>query len=764
MGEKRKNALFFFGSDIDKMAGEGYTLCIKKIRRMSVFMNKNMKRAFTITELVIVIAVVAILAAVLIPTFSNLIEKANVSNDTVLVRNLNEALIIAETTEGKPQTMHDALTAVAEQGYTVEKLTPRSTGHILWEQTSNRFALVKDNEIVFGDDSTKAEIGYTYWKITSDLEEVSTGKYSYYLADEVDESALTAALSVSTGVDVGNNSNIAINYANNEASATAQNVIFRTNGGSLTVNGSKDTVSHYGSLVTADVQAVANNSYHEYGTVLGNIKVEQGRVVLESSSEVATVVVTTASESLTGTTLDKVVKIEDKSGSNTTVAATNETVAGSLTTVVTGTENVTTTVVSEEDLNMFAGGLGTEASPYLIETAKHLTNINKIGSANYLVTSDITVESSDLVMGAEITCVIKTLQGSVLDGGNHTIRVNAEDIAFVESFIRGSTIKNVDFQLKNSCVAFYGYIDILFENVDVYGTAQFDNNNGVYIVYACYNVTLNNCHSYVDITAGGANDNYNAVFVGFAWVRATQPLNLTFNDCTNEGTFVGGVSTMFIGNVPNAEGKVTLTVNNCENNGLIQYTCQDGKWEYNHFIGTQLTDKVTLIKDGTTFVGAEIVNSSVEVGVKGAFMYGPSDATLALKENGDGTFTIKPSAQQTVQYYEVTLSLYATWESGSMVVRLTERIDANGQNDLITTIMNLQFVDLQYLEGKEYTITDLSAEQSYGSMNKMVVVDGVSYYLMDVEGCTLNGLVRSASTITVSAYDTNGKLVASASL
>ena len=40
---------------------------------------KKAKRGFTITELVIVIAVIAILAAVLIPTFSNVIQRANES-------------------------------------------------------------------------------------------------------------------------------------------------------------------------------------------------------------------------------------------------------------------------------------------------------------------------------------------------------------------------------------------------------------------------------------------------------------------------------------------------------------------------------------------------------------------------------------------------------------------------------------------------------------------------------------------------------------
>lgn len=40
-------------------------------------LNKTNKKGFTIVELVIVIAVIAILAAVLIPTFSNLVTKAN---------------------------------------------------------------------------------------------------------------------------------------------------------------------------------------------------------------------------------------------------------------------------------------------------------------------------------------------------------------------------------------------------------------------------------------------------------------------------------------------------------------------------------------------------------------------------------------------------------------------------------------------------------------------------------------------------------------
>ena len=56
---------------------------------------KKQKKGFTIVELVIVIAVIAILSAVLIPTFAGLIKKANISADHTLVRNLNTSLAIS---------------------------------------------------------------------------------------------------------------------------------------------------------------------------------------------------------------------------------------------------------------------------------------------------------------------------------------------------------------------------------------------------------------------------------------------------------------------------------------------------------------------------------------------------------------------------------------------------------------------------------------------------------------------------------------------
>lgn len=59
-------------------------------------MKKLNKKGFTIVELVIVIAVIAILAAVLIPTFSGVVEKAN---ESAAEQNAQSALKIALTAQ-----------------------------------------------------------------------------------------------------------------------------------------------------------------------------------------------------------------------------------------------------------------------------------------------------------------------------------------------------------------------------------------------------------------------------------------------------------------------------------------------------------------------------------------------------------------------------------------------------------------------------------------------------------------------------------------
>ncbi len=243
-------------------------------------MKKTNKKGFTIVELVVVIAVVAILAAVLIPTFVSVVNKANVSNDTALVRNINVTIAAEEITDGKPATMQEALKAAENGGFDITKLTPRSGNDIVWDSENNRFALVNDKEVVFGEDSSKTVYNGNkekLWKITS-ADKLSEN-YSNYISGKKAVETLT----VKTGIDVGNANVGAINYT---GKGSAQTAIIRTNNGEtkLEINAANDTVKHYGTVGEVNVLAVdKNNSYHEFGSAR-TLTVTSGHIVLESGS------------------------------------------------------------------------------------------------------------------------------------------------------------------------------------------------------------------------------------------------------------------------------------------------------------------------------------------------------------------------------------------------------------------------------------------------------------------------------------------------
>ena len=63
-------------------------------------MKRNNKKGFTIVELVIVIAVIAILSAVLIPTFSGIITSANESRALQEAQNAYKNALITELADG----------------------------------------------------------------------------------------------------------------------------------------------------------------------------------------------------------------------------------------------------------------------------------------------------------------------------------------------------------------------------------------------------------------------------------------------------------------------------------------------------------------------------------------------------------------------------------------------------------------------------------------------------------------------------------------
>ena len=186
---------------------------------------KTNKKGFTIVELVIVIAVIAILAAVLIPTFSSLVKTAQTSSDISLVKNLNTSLTTSEILDGKNVTFTDALNDVKEDGYNVTKLTPtNSDNDILWHEESNRFVLrIKDKYESCGSgvvvDESKL---YKLWKIYNEVEELESDPvYSiYWNADE----SLPEGKKLSVGFDAGTTKNVSeVTYENTTSEAKRSN-------------------------------------------------------------------------------------------------------------------------------------------------------------------------------------------------------------------------------------------------------------------------------------------------------------------------------------------------------------------------------------------------------------------------------------------------------------------------------------------------------------------------------------------------------------
>lgn len=296
--------------------------------------NSIKKRGFTIVELIIVIAVIAILAAVLIPTFSSLINKSLVAADESLVRNLNEALAMDVTNPHK--TMSQALEATKANGFDVSKINARASTdgekhEILWDSLNDCFVYRKGDDINYIPKSNvngNAD-GVQLWHIANDG--TLSDKYSNYLA----AGTYAAKLDIKTGLDVGEVSGITtINYSN--PTNNKQNVTIVTNSASTSLNingyvaadGTGDTIVHYGYAGGINVIKCATASYHEYGTV-AYITATQGRVVAESGAIVKLAVVNDGNAYLqeNGGSIEQkyATSAEVKTGSATTAKNNNKT-------------------------------------------------------------------------------------------------------------------------------------------------------------------------------------------------------------------------------------------------------------------------------------------------------------------------------------------------------------------------------------------------------------------------------------------------------
>ena len=221
-------------------------------------MKKTKKKGFTVVELVIVIAVIAILAAILIPTFVSLVRKADTAADIQTVRNLNMIIVAEGADKGGIKTAHDAIIAASENGYDVTHVTPTEDGRtIVWDGGNSRFALLDEEgkEVYPKDDKTgtpKANL----FVVSNTYPADGFNGYGVYLTKDCTLTEIEAT----TGVDVGYNTEIVkVTYSGTDE------VIIRTDAELCTFNMTSGTVNHYGVALNA---VVSGGTYNCFATLM----------------------------------------------------------------------------------------------------------------------------------------------------------------------------------------------------------------------------------------------------------------------------------------------------------------------------------------------------------------------------------------------------------------------------------------------------------------------------------------------------------------
>ncbi len=122
--------------------------------------SKKIKKGFTLVELVIVIAVIAVLSAVLIPVFGNVISNAKVAKAKADVRNINEKIVLRSLDDGRSSYSADEIKQILEDLGFDRASSP--DGYSLWYDASVNNLRLLENKTAFRTASRTASISGNY--------------------------------------------------------------------------------------------------------------------------------------------------------------------------------------------------------------------------------------------------------------------------------------------------------------------------------------------------------------------------------------------------------------------------------------------------------------------------------------------------------------------------------------------------------------------------------------------------------------------------
>lgn len=219
------------------------------------------KKAFTVVELVIVIAIIAILAAVLIPTFASIIKKANQSADIQAARNMNTHLAAANVT-GDIQSILDVYDLFEESGYKVDSYSSLVSGtSYYYDKGYNQILYVDDatGKVLFPDEhKDETSAGREWFSLNMTIDAKAPETYTY-----TEGSEMTAT--VTDGAEYA----FVVEQYNKATSGTTLNLTINgtidLKGAALAIKATKGAVTITGTN-NAVIKNVTSNKFYETST------------------------------------------------------------------------------------------------------------------------------------------------------------------------------------------------------------------------------------------------------------------------------------------------------------------------------------------------------------------------------------------------------------------------------------------------------------------------------------------------------------------
>ena len=504
-------------------------------------MKNSNKKGFTIVELVIVIAVIAILAAVLIPTFSGIVRRAQISADVQLCKNLNTVLSNAKAEGRIPGSMYDVLYLINEAGYILENLNPTSQGfYYAWDQKENSIIYIQDDlkTVRFPEDYNLTQSDC--WVTVGDSEEakkIAAEGFNLYLENDIAKIELDNVVSVDTGAFKCEK--IIMNGTVTEATATSKWLI--GNFGDVKVNASGANVSMRG--VISNLEVTGSNATIGISGTVGSYVPSAG--VTSTVSNAGMIGNVTGAGNITNNGV-----ISSSTGSSTITGNNVGNVDGHVIEAST-----------KEDLESIRTQVGSGKRNFSGETIKLANDINLNGIAFQPISNNWRKES-----------VSDTWFQGTFDGQGHTIQNFSNSGFSITGLNAGTNKTSVSFGESKTQYneAVYGLFASVYnatiKNLKVTAdiNMMIDNANkyvgdsvGAIIGFGMGNVTIENC------TVSGSVNAYDGVA---AFVGRFYGEQLTFINCTNNANVTGARKTSaFVGTI--ASAKVSYT--NCTNNGTI---------------------------------------------------------------------------------------------------------------------------------------------------------------------------------------------------